>query len=232
MYVPPEVHQIPAFKARLALHQGNISAASDWARQQEISLPLSQLPDYQQEYTYLTLVRLKLTKSECKGLPEYLNEFIRNAEHQGRVGTVIEALILKALALDGLGRSAEAKATLDRALSLAKPEGYVRTFVDEGDPMARLLRQITGGMHVDYASKILGFMTVGRITTPGLIEALSERELEVLKLIAAGKSNKEIGSTLFLAIGTVKKHTNNIFSKLGVESRTQAVARARELGIV
>jgi LuxR family maltose regulon positive regulatory protein len=243
VFVPPEARQIPAWKARLALRRNDIAAASRWARQQEISLPLSQVPGYQQEYAYLTLVRLKLAMGECHGLPACLDELIRNAEHQGRSAAVVEALILKALALDRLGESDDAERTLDRALSQAEPAGYMRTFVDEGAPMAALLRRIaTGGVHGDYASRLIdarafpfptrSVESAGRARTPGLIEALSERELEVLKLIAAGKSNKEIAYELFLATGTVKKHTHNIYGKLGVQSRTQAIARARELGII
>jgi LuxR family maltose regulon positive regulatory protein len=237
---PPEVQQIPAFKARLALRQGNIAAASEWARQQDISLPLNKLRGYQQEFNYLTLVRVKVAIGNCQGIPEYLDEFINNAGCQERSAAVIEALILKALAMDCLGESAEAEETFDRALSLAGPSGYIRTFIDEGDWIAGLLQGlVTAGKHVVYASKLLGLITPqlpeqssSRKTVPGIIEAISPRELEVLKLIASGKSNKEIGSTLFLAIGTVKKHTNNIFSKLGVASRTQAIARARDLGII
>ncbi len=238
--IPPEVHRIPAVKAWLALRKGDITTASEWAQQQEISLPLSKLTSYQQEFAYLMLVRVKLALGKCQGIPLYLDEFIKNAKRQERSAVVIEALILKAQALDCLGRSDDSVSAFDRALSLAEPAGYVRIFVDEGDQVAKLLgRIIAAGEHVAYASKLLDIMTAQLAghsatpkTAPGLIEALSEREFEVLKLIASGKSNKEIGSTLFLAIGTVKKHTNNIFGKLGVESRTQAIARARELGII
>ncbi len=240
---PPEARQIPAWKARLALRRGDTDAASAWARQQEASLPLSPVPDYLQEYAYLTLVRLKLAQAECEDLPECLDALIQRAEPQGRCAVVIEALVLQALALGCLHETADAKRILDRALSLAEPAGYVRVFVDEGAPVAKLLRQIAaGGKHVEYASKLLDLITSqsrsqatkseGPTRKPALIEALSERELEVLKLIAAGKSNKEIAFDLFLAIGTVKKHTNNIFGKLGVESRTQAIARGRELGLL
>ena len=238
-----ESRQMPAWRALLALRQGDVRAAGDWARRQEVATPLSQPPSYQQEFAYLTLVRVKLAQGECHGLPGRLDEIIRRAEDQARGATVVEALILKALALDCLGKSAQALEALGRALSLAEPAGYVRTFVDEGTPLAGLLRKdIAAGEHVAYASRLLGLIapqTPGRSaqpargkTAPGLVEALSERELEVLRLIAAGRSNKEIASGLFLAIGTVKKHTSNIFGKLGAESRTQAVARARELGII
>jgi LuxR family maltose regulon positive regulatory protein len=238
--VPPEVHHIPVVKAWLALQQGDITTALEWSRQQEISLPLSQLPNYQQEFAYLMLVRVKLALGNCRGIPSYLDEFIKNAERQERSAAVIEALILKALALDCLGDSDAAIDILDSTLSLAEPSGYVRIFIDEGERAAKLLRRIiNAGKHVAYASKLLGIInqqlpdqSSNRKTISGVVETLSERELEVLKLIASGKSNKEISSELFLAIGTVKKHTNNIFGKLGVESRTKAIARARELGII
>ncbi len=248
-----EAHQILAWKARMALRHGDIAAASEWARHQEVSLPISQLPTYAQEFAYLTLVRVKVAQGECQELPPYLDEIIRRAERQARSAAVIEALVLKALALDCVsrrtgsreagGESTEAKEAIGRALSISEPAGYVRTFVDEGAPMAELLRKIIGaGVHVDYASRLLRVIApqtqdqTGQSTqpqmTPGLVEDLSERELEVLKLIAAGRSNKEIASVLFLAIGTVKKHTSNIFGKLGARSRTQAIASARELGII
>ncbi|MHB1413939.1 MAG: LuxR C-terminal-related transcriptional regulator [Chloroflexota bacterium] len=238
-----ESRQVPAWKARLALRQGDVAAAADWARQQEATLPLSRLPSYQQEFAYLTLVRLALAIGKCQGLPAYLDAFIRNAQAQGRDASVIETLVLQALALDRLGNPGAAVEALGRALALAEPAGYVRTFVDEGAPMAGLLRKlIAAGRRVDYAARLLGVMApqapgrpappAPRKTAPDLAETLSERELEVLRLIAAGRSNKEIASRLVLAIGTVKKHTSNIFGKLGVESRTQAVARARELGLI
>lgn len=238
--VPPEVHQIPAWKARLALFQGSIGSASNWAQQQELSLPLTKPPGYREEFNYLTLVRVKIAQRECRRLPEYLDEVIRKAEYQERSGTVIEALILKAEALGCLGESDRAVAALDRALSLAQTAGYVRTFADEGTSIAGLLQKIiVSGKHAAYASKLLRIIKAqlpahssGRETVSGLIEDLSERELEILRLIASGKSNQEISSSLFLAIGTVKKHTNNIYGKLGAGSRTQAVARARELGIL
>lgn len=128
-------------------------------------------------------------------------------------------------------------------MSLAEPAGYVRIFVDEGSSLAGLLRRLGAeGTYRDYAARLLDAMPPedpGQGTPapeggsrPGVSESLSERECEVLRLIAAGKSNKEIAFELFLATGTVKKHANNIFGKLGAGSRTQAVARARELGIL
>ncbi len=135
-------------------------------------------------------------------------------------------------------------AALELALTMAEPEGYVRTFVDEGAPMAALLRRAASrGVAPGYVSKLLDALDseaqmrrgstgpASPVAQP-LEESLSEREREVLRLIAAGLSNRDIAQDLVLATGTVKKHTNNIFTKLGVRSRTQAVAQARELGLL
>lgn len=238
-----ESRQVPAWKALLALRRGDVAAALDWARQQEDSLPLSNLPGYLQEFDCLTLVRVKLAKGEYTALAEYLVGLIRRAENQGRSAAVIEMLILKALSLEGQRDIAEAVETLDYALSLAEPAGYVRTFVDEGDSLSTSLRKLVGdGRHIEYASRLLNLVIPAsqdqsgqsryRGIDSGVIEALSEREVEILKLIALGKSNRAIASELYLAVGTVKRHVYNIFGKLGVDSRTQAVARARELRLL
>ena len=134
-------------------------------------------------------------------------------------------------------------AALERALELGEPGGYVRTFVDEGVPMARLLhRAAAQGIKADYAGKLLGAFefqvadkdAVSADSKPEtrLVEPLSEREIEVLSLIAEGLSNRDIGERLYISQGTVKAHTSNIYGKLGVRSRTQAVACAQGLGIL
>jgi LuxR family maltose regulon positive regulatory protein len=131
--------------------------------------------------------------------------------------------------------------TLGRALSLGEPEGYVRTFVDEDAPMAALLRQaVSRGIARHYAGELLAAFEPGigdiplppQPSAPLLAEPLSEREIEVLQLIAAGLSNREIAQKLFIAVGTVKTHINNLYGKLEVHSRTQAIARARELRLL
>jgi LuxR family maltose regulon positive regulatory protein len=174
------------------------------------------------------------------------------------MGRVIEVLILQALALLAHGRKAEALVTLERALRLGEPEGYIRTFVDEGVSMAALLQQAHASSSVPaYVAKLLaafpdddketrrpgdqetGARPDGTISlspnlpvSRSLVEPLTARELEVLGLLAGGASNDEIARRLIVSLGTVKKHISNIFGKLEVESRTQAVARARALGLL
>jgi len=244
---PRELGWISAWESRLALRRGDRAFAARWAREAEKSLPLSELPPYEQEPKWLTLARVRIDTADCRELPRYLDGLIRNAERQGRTAVVIEGIILKAMALDRCGSTAEALASLERAVSLAEPARFIRLFSDEGPPMAALLKRLAAqGSHGDFVSNLLSAMSAATPETPRgrsrdraptsgalqLPEPLSERELEVLRLIAGGKSNKEIAFDLFLAVGTIKKHLNNIFGKLGVESRTQAVARAREMDLL
>ena len=157
--------------------------------------------------------------------------------------TVLGALLaLKALALQARGESTAALVPLAKSLALAQPAGYVRTFVDEGAPMARLLRQAAArGIAPEYTARLLAALgpypgdEVAPGTPPGpagLVEPLSERELEVLQLVATGLTNREIAGELVVAIGTVKAHVHNITGKLGARNRTEAVARAREFRLL
>ena len=161
------------------------------------------------------------------------------------MGSVIEILTLQSLAYEAQGDTPLALASLERALALAEPEGYLRIFVDEGRPMSLVLsKAIARGIMPDYGGKLLAvFETEGLIigdkssfakikSSQPLIEPLSERELEVLQLIAQGLSNRMISERLFLAMSTVKGHNRNIFGKLQVKRRTEAVARARELSLL
>jgi LuxR family maltose regulon positive regulatory protein len=156
---------------------------------------------------------------------------------------VIEILALQALAHEAQGDIPSAITPLQRALVLAEPEGYVRIFVDEGQPMARLLYEaLSLGIAPDYARRLLAAFPVAdpeqaaplgtQALKSDLIEPLSERELEVLQLIAEGLTNPEIASRLFLALNTVKGHSRNIYGKLNVHSRTQAISRAQALGLL
>jgi len=172
-----------------------------------------------------------------------LERLLQTAEEGGRTGSVIEILVLQALAHEAQGNVPPALVSLERALTLAEPEGYVRIFVDEGPPMAHLLYEAaTRGVAPDYVQRLLAAFPVSepeqahtlspKSHEPEWVEPLSKRELEVLQLIAKGLTNQEIGSRLFLSLNTVKAHTRNIYGKLGVHSRTQAVARARAFGVL
>jgi LuxR family maltose regulon positive regulatory protein len=154
------------------------------------------------------------------------------------VGYVIEILALQALALQRQGDILPAVTALERALSLAKPEGYVRIFVDEGEPMAELLRHAAyRGIAPTYVAKLLAaFELEGLAVSPSnlqpLIEPLSERELEVLRLLTTHLSSTEIADELVISVNTVRSHIKSIYSKLNVHSRMDAVQRARELELL
>jgi LuxR family maltose regulon positive regulatory protein len=181
----------------------------------------------------------------------HLEETARSA---GRMGRVIEILLLEALAMREIGDSEHALLALTECLTLAEPEGYVRVFLDEGQPMQMLLAQwlahASPGPLRDYAIRLLSqFHAEPHVVTAAqekvsptgdpsassgqaLVEPLSQRELEVLHLIALGRTNREIAQQLIVSPGTVKAHTSSIYRKLDVANRTEAVARARQLGIL
>ncbi|MDQ5827765.1 MAG: LuxR C-terminal-related transcriptional regulator, partial [Chloroflexota bacterium] len=246
----PNVRPIAALKARMRVAQGRLGEALGWAREQGLSAQddLS----YLHEFEHITLARVLLARyksdreersiHETMGLLERL---LQAAEEGGRMGSVIETLVLQALAHEAQGESPSALVPLERALTLAEPEGYVRVFVDEGLPMARLLAEAAAhGIMPDYTAKLLAALEAEEhksadeshlphaLPAQSLTEPLSQRELEVLHLIAEGLSNREISERLFLALITVKGHNRNIFRKLQVRRRTEAVARARELGLL
>jgi LuxR family maltose regulon positive regulatory protein len=169
------------------------------------------------------------------------------AEAAGRAGRVIELLVLRALTLHAENNVMGAVEALKRALTLAEPGGHIRTFVDEGAPMIELL--LLGNARNDwgeprlskYVHKLLSNLGITTVDKPGtselrlqssIVEPLSDRELQVLQLVAAGASNKEIAQQLSITLSTVKAHLRNINSKLDVGSRTQAVARARSLRLL
>jgi LuxR family maltose regulon positive regulatory protein len=165
---------------------------------------------------------------------------LQTAERAKRTGSVIEMLVLRALAYQAQGDKGDAITSLARALTLAEPEGYVRTFVAHGEAMRLLLKGLeTRDLRLEgYIARLL---SAYRETTPQppisnlqslLVEPLSERELEVLRLIAGGFNNREIADRLFVGVNTIKTHINNIYHKLDVKSRTQAVARARDLNLL
>ena len=240
--------RLAAYRARLWLAEGRIAAAAQWAR--NAGLDGNDEPNFHRESELVTLARILVVHEEWDQAARMLSRLCHAAEAGGRLSTVIETLVLQALASEGRGDPAEASRLLEQALTLAEPGGYIRIFLDEGAHLAALLRRIDPRGIVrryldtllaafdgrDARARVAGATAVGEVASCGLIQplvdALSERELEVLRLIAAGRSNREIARELIVTVGTVKKHINNIFGKLRVQSRTQSVARARELRLL
>jgi LuxR family maltose regulon positive regulatory protein len=223
---------IAAHGARFELARGNISAAARFLEERGVP---DDDPDHTNELEHLVWARVLLAKSEPAESLKLLDWLLEKAELSGRTGSVIGILAVRALAHEASSEEDKALADLGRSLALAEPEGYVRTFLDLGAPMEALLRRaVTEGVHAGYASLLLEAFgsTAGKLLVGPLSEPLSERELEVLRLIASGMSNAEISRTLFVALNTVKKHINNIYRKVGTNSRTRAVARARELNLL
>lgn len=226
---------VKAFPVRLWLAQGNLPAAFHWV--QETGITIDDPVPFLREPEYLTLLRVLLAQGEQDAALMLLERMLRMAEAAGRTGRGIELLAFQALAYHGKEEIPQALDALERALSLAQPEGYVRVFLDRGPPMAELLRHAgSRGLTPPYVSRLLSEFGTLPSDTPirkqPLIEPLSERELEVLRLLATGRSNDEIAAVLVLATGTVKRHLNNIFGKLSVQNRMQCVARAQELQLI
>jgi LuxR family maltose regulon positive regulatory protein len=209
----------------------------------------------QRELDYVTLARVQIAQgTPAEALP-VLERLREAAEATGRLERRIEILLLQALALEARGDPTQANMVLQRALMLAAPEGYVRVFVDEGAPMAALLARRVSDWGLEngspgqevrtYASRLLAvFEAEGIAPQAGLHmpssdphgrtpdgEVLTERELQVLRLLAAGRSNQAIADELIIAVGTVKRHINSIFGKLGAQTRLEAATRARDLGL-
>ena len=244
----PEIRPIAAMKVRVWIKQGRLTEALAWAR--EHGLSVDDDLSYMREFEHLTLVRAliaqyKLNKSNgsIHEVMDLLERLLKAAEEKSRIGSIMEILTLQALAFEAQGNISSALKTLERTLTLAAPEGYFQLFVDEGLPMARLLQEAQSrGIETNYVQRLLSAFPAGQSgptlpsqpQTQGFdwIEPLSEREIEVLQLIADGLTNPEIAARLFLSLNTVKVHTRNIYGKLDVHSRTQAVARARGLGIL
>ncbi|MBV7336135.1 LuxR C-terminal-related transcriptional regulator [Chloroflexi bacterium TSY] len=246
----PDLRPLAALKTRVWIQQDRLDEVLAWAYERGLSVDddLS----YLREFEHITLARVliaqyKSDQVECSfheamGL---LVRLLQAAEAGGRTRNVIEILMLQAIAYASRGDISPALVSLERALMLAKPESYVQLFVNEGLPMVYLLREAAAqGMMPDYTSKLLSAFNVedrrGADEAPLLIdpaaqlliEPLSQREREILQLIAQGLSNREISEQLFLTLDTVKGHNRRIFGKLQVKRRTEAVARARELGLL
>ena len=244
--VVPLFNPGPAERARLLLALGEVEWVAAWAARRGLSDDVA--PVYPRERESLVLARLLL----AQGAPDRASSLLDRLHHaalaDGRFGSVIEIRALQALALDAASNPAAALDVLADALALAQSEGYVRVFADEGPAMTSLLRRLVAAVQrglgptldraqIEYAVRVLGAAppepsdsATASIRIAGgavLVEPLTEREREVLVLLAEGQSNREIADRLVVTLDTVKKHLTHIFGKLGAVSRTQAVARAR-----
>lgn len=230
--------QAAAYQARLRLAEGQVEAAVRWA--QEYKLQAGHEVNYLYEVEYLTLARLLVIQGQADQATALLERLRQAAMAGERMGRLLEVLVLEALAYQARNDLSQALACLEQALTLAEPEGYVRLFLDEGQPLITLLAEVRDRLSVPCQAYADALFAAYRQEQEGLhpsvlqplIEPLSERELEILHLIAAGLSNGEIAEKLVVTVGTVKWHLNNIYGKLDARSRTQAVARARELRLL
>jgi LuxR family maltose regulon positive regulatory protein len=230
---------VPAERARLLLVQGDVQEVVRWV--EERGLEDEGESGYARELDYLALARVLLSRNMADRALALLERLGAAAKAQTRVGSLVQVQVLQALGFQATGQADQAMQVLAQALMQAEPEGYMRTFVDEGRPMAALLhRALARGVTSDYTARLLAaFPSVdqGIQASPPPVpfpfnEPLSERELEVLRLLASGTSNQEIADELSIALSTARKHVSNILGKLGVHNRTQAVSRARDLGLL
>jgi len=236
-------------RARLLLAQGDIRAAAQWTK--AAGLSPDDEADYPREPEYLVLARVLLAQNDPGPALTLLHRLLDAAASQGRTGSIIEIQALRALALAAHGDRPSALGALAEALTLGRRHGYIRVFADEGAPMRALLAQLpaagpgqqhaAGRIDSGYLAALLRSCGQADAMPPqrraaaapqGLAEPLTDRELEVLRLIAAGRSNQRIARDLFVAVDTVKKHVTHILGKLGAANRTEAAARARQLGLI
>src|SRR5262249_23037758 len=243
------LNPVPALRARLALAHGDTAAAARWARQRGLS-PDGE-PPYPGERDHLVLARVLLAQDQPQPALGLLGRLLAAAKSQGRTGSIIEIGALRALALAATGGQAAAE-ELAGALALAAPQGYVPVFAHEGPPMAAPLGQVAAA-HRDRppaarqpplgplaavlracapARRAPGTARSGPTSIPGLADPLTARETQVLHLLATGAPNQQIADDLVVTLDTVKKHITHLHGKLGAANRTEAVARARQLGLI
>jgi LuxR family maltose regulon positive regulatory protein len=255
----PDVRPIAALKARVWLKQGRLPEALGWVREQGLSVDDDMR--YTREFEHITLARVLITAGSSDRGADPLDEatrllgrLLQAAETGGRLGSAIQILLLQALAFQAQDNLPRAIVALERALGMAEPQGYVRIFVDEGEAMRSLIEKQTRNRDhplSGYADKLLAAFTQAvaapKSATPALhqaqrgasviqqksnmIEPLSERELEVLKLLRSELNGPEIAQQLIVSLNTLRTHTKNIFNKLGVNNRRAAIHRAEELDL-
>ena len=237
----PDVRPAAALKTRVWVKQGRLAEAQRWAREQGLSV--DDTLSYLREFEHITLARVLIAQYKSDPEGSFIHEamgllerLLKTAEEGGRTGSVIEILVLQALAHEAQDDIPPALVSLERALMLAEPEGYVRIFVDEGPPMAALLHEAAKhGIALSYVSQLRAAFGKAGVTTPVtqlLIEPLSEHELEVLRLLGTELNGPEIAHELMVSPNTMRTHTKNIYSKLRVHNRRAAVRRAEELDLL
>jgi LuxR family maltose regulon positive regulatory protein len=235
----PDVRPVAALRARVCISQGRWAEAAGWARERGLSAD-DEL-SYLREFEHITLARALVARYAAEGdersidqATRLLERLLSAADDGSRIGSVIDVLIAQALACQARGDIATAVVPLARALELAEPEGHVRIFVDEGAPMAALLRAaLKQGAAVGQARRLLaGFDGAGTVPVQrGLVDPLSARELDVLRLLGTDLDGPDIARELVISLNTVRTHTRNIYAKLAVNNRRAAVRRAEELGL-
>ncbi len=240
------IRQMEAFQARMQVVWGELNAAALWAEKwrnayAQEPLPEGNIATFVRWMEVSALARFYLAHERFATAIEVLIPLRRLVEEAGWRGVAIELLGLESLALHGLGQHTAAHTTLHRALTLAAPEGYTRVFVEMGTGMVELLREVLDeGIMPNYVKSLLQVPRSPTHTSNSqlltlnsqLLEPLSDRELEILRLIDTGATNREIANKLYIAVSTVKTHINNLYGKLGVANRVQSLTRARELGLL
>jgi len=238
----PMLQPIESRKARIYLKQGRLDMAQAWARGR--SLSVKDEASYLGEYEHLTLARIHLAEHSFEGVHPLLERLLALAKSQKRTGSVIEILITQALFYHAQGDQPHALTALEHALTLTENEGYIRIFTDEREPMQSLLEKHLSNRRSNYVERLLSSFpqpqskTLAPHASAGvvnpkseIVDPLSDREFEVLKLLRTELSGPEIAERLIVSLNTLRTHTKNIFNKLGVNNRRSAVHRAEELDL-
>jgi len=237
----PDVRPTATLKARIWIKQNRLSEALGWVKEQNLSSE-DEL-SFLREFDHITLARVLLAQYKKDQENEAIHDAIsllerlsKEAENGNRMGSMIEIRILLALAYEAHNEIPGAIESLEYALSLAEPDGFIRIFVDEGASMAHLLSEAkVRGVMPEFLGKLLDVFGKAENKTPSnqnVIEPLSDREMEILTLIAKGLKNKEVAEKMVISLNTVLYHTKNIYNKLGVNKRTQAILKAQELNLL
>jgi LuxR family maltose regulon positive regulatory protein len=237
-------------EAKYRVSRGDLNAAEEWQEERDRIVDPQSLKEkdnainkHIRKYEDLLRIRILLSQNQYQEALKDLETLLQEMEQLERLDIIIEIHILKALILQEQEQSAEALAALESALTLAKPRGYVRIFLDEGEPMARLLNEASiRRIHAEYTGQLLAASSKGKLERqsisqssplpPEIVNPLSERELQVLRLLASPLTSTEIAGELYISVNTARFHIKNIYANLGAHSRTEALDRAKELGLL